>query len=145
MMPSGQHGLSGIERRNLDRLEHRRGPAVAGPRTEGPHVGADGLQRADPEGLAHLVGQQVKHPVIAHGTGRQCRLEGPDPALPVDEGAGLFLVGSHRQHHIGHVGDGTRSQLQGDHEAPGQGVKQVGRADQVCRVDAADQQATEPA
>ena len=73
-------------------------------------------------------GEQVQHAVVAHRVGRQRRLEGPDPALPVDERARLLLVRGDRQHDVGDLGDGALAHLERDDERARQRVHAARRA-----------------
>ena len=75
--------------------------------------------------------------MVAHRVGVEGRVEGPHPALPVDEGAGLLRRRGHGQDHVGDLGHRRPAHLERDDEGLGQGLLDRGQGE-VARLDAAD-------
>ncbi len=118
------------------------GSAVAVPLPELGDLGAGVCDTGQAEVDVHGSGQHVQHPGVGQSVGSAQHLgEGPLPALPVHERAGLLDGRRDRKDDVGALGHGRGPQLQAHDE--------VGRVDgrersrgvgQVVRVDAADQQ-----
>ena len=140
--PGGEHEGAVLDARHVAGLDGRGGRAGALPRAEGRHLGAHLAHRAGAEELAHLVGEHVERAVVADLGGLEGRLEGADPALPVDEGAGLLGVRRDRQHDVGDRGDRRGADLERHDERAGEGLGGTGDAE-VERVDPADDERVE--
>ena len=116
------------QRRRRPRVGSRRAAGVAGRHRA--QLAADRHHVAGAQRDVHQRGDRLEHPAVGHRRGRQHGVEGPQPALPVHERAGLLDRRRDRQHHVGPPGHRAAAQLQADQEAdrcPGPARPAAGR------------------